>query len=74
MYGASCTARGWSSCTDVLEQDRVILENLAPDARSQEFLYAHDAGLTWVRRTMQKMAERQLDKRTAPAANEAVQA
>lgn len=61
---------------DVLEQDRLILENLAPGARNQEFLYAHDAGLTRVRRAMQKMAERQLDHQSAlaPAANEAAHA
>lgn len=62
---------------DVLEQDRVILENLAPNARGQEFLYAHDAGLTRVRRMMQKMAERQLaqQRQAAPAvAAEAEQA
>jgi phenylpropionate dioxygenase-like ring-hydroxylating dioxygenase large terminal subunit len=62
---------------DVLEQDRVILENLAPNARGQEFLYAHDAGLTRVRRMMQKMAERQLaqQRQATPAvAAEAEQA
>ncbi|MBZ0218215.1 MAG: aromatic ring-hydroxylating dioxygenase subunit alpha, partial [Fimbriimonadaceae bacterium] len=30
---------------DVLEQDRVVLEQMAPNARHQEFLYAHDVGL-----------------------------
>jgi phenylpropionate dioxygenase-like ring-hydroxylating dioxygenase large terminal subunit len=48
---------------EVLEQDRVILEGLAPHAREHEFLYAHDAGLTRVRRIMQKMAQTQLDQR-----------
>jgi hypothetical protein len=34
---------------DVLEQDRIILENLAPNARQHEFLYQHDVGLSRLR-------------------------
>ncbi|KQN64620.1 aromatic ring-hydroxylating dioxygenase subunit alpha [Erwinia sp. Leaf53] len=45
---------------DVLEQDRVVLENLAPDARQHEFLYQHDVGLSRLRRMMQKAARQQL--------------
>ncbi|GGA12028.1 aromatic ring-hydroxylating oxygenase subunit alpha [Dyella caseinilytica] len=48
---------------EVLEQDRLILEGMAADARDHEFLYAHDAGLTRVRRIMQKMAQAQLEQR-----------
>ena len=50
----------------VLEQDRVILENLAPDARGQEFLYQHDQGMARVRKMLEKRARDQV--RTAPAA------
>jgi len=45
---------------NVLEQDRIVLENMAPNARSREFLYQHDVGLTWVRRMLMKMAEKQV--------------
>jgi len=41
---------------DVLEQDRLILENMAPDARSREFLYQHDAGLVRIRRRVEEIA------------------
>lgn len=47
---------------DVLEQDRIILENLAPNARAQEYLYQHDVGLSRLRRMMKKAAEKQLKK------------
>ena len=45
----------------VLEQDRFVLENMAPNARSREFLYQHDTGLARLRRLMEKKAESQLD-------------
>lgn len=48
---------------DVLEQDRIILESLAPDARQHENLYQHDVGLSRLRRVMLKMAKAQLAKR-----------
>ncbi len=44
---------------DVLEQDRIILENLAPNAREHEFLYQHDIGLSRLRRIFKKAAEKQ---------------
>ena len=47
---------------DVLEQDRIILENLAPNARKHEFLYQHDVGLSRLRRLMKKEAEKQIKK------------
>jgi phenylpropionate dioxygenase-like ring-hydroxylating dioxygenase large terminal subunit len=43
----------------VLEQDRVLLENMAPNATDHEFLYEHDVGLSRVRRMLQKRAEAQ---------------
>lgn len=46
---------------DVLEQDRVVLENLSPNARDREFLYTHDVGLSRVRRMLEKKAKAQLE-------------
>ena len=45
--------------------DRVVLEDLAPDARDFEGLNAHDVGLTRVRRLMTQMAEQQLSELAA---------
>ena len=44
---------------EVLEQDRLMLEAMAGDAREHEFLYQHDTGLARARRFMAKEAERQ---------------
>jgi len=46
---------------DVLEQDRVVLERMAPNARDHEFLYQHDVGLSRLRRVMEKMARAQVE-------------
>ena len=51
---------------EVLEQDRGVLENMAPDARAHEFLYEHDVGLARVRRMLEKRAGEQA-KATAEA-------
>ncbi len=57
----------------VLEQDRVVLEAMDPDARDREFLYQHDTGLARVRRYLEKEAEAQLGALAGrPAAREAV--
>jgi len=45
---------------DVLEQDRVVLESMAPSARDHEMLYAHDAGVTRVRRLLKRRAEQEI--------------
>jgi hypothetical protein len=45
---------------DVLEQDRVVLEGMEPDARDHEFLYQHDTGMARIRRILHKEAESQL--------------
>ena len=45
----------------VLEQDRLVLENMAADARGHEYLYQHDTGLARVRRILQKQAKAQID-------------
>ncbi|MEG2568180.1 MAG: 3-phenylpropionate dioxygenase, partial [Acinetobacter sp.] len=42
--------------------DRIILENMAPNARQHEFLYQHDVGLSRLRRLMKKEAEKQIKK------------
>jgi hypothetical protein len=42
---------------DVLEQDRYVLESLAPNARDHEFLYQHDVGMTRVRRMLRQRAQ-----------------
>jgi phenylpropionate dioxygenase-like ring-hydroxylating dioxygenase large terminal subunit len=47
---------------NVLEQDRVVLEAMAPDARDQEFLYDHDVGLSRVRRILEKKARAQVEQ------------
>jgi len=44
----------------VLEQDRLILEDMAPDARGREFLYEHDQGMARVRRVLEKTARDQV--------------
>ena len=46
LYGNRLEGLHW----EVLEQDRQMLENLAPGAREREFLYQHDVGLARVRR------------------------
>ncbi|PCI53966.1 MAG: 3-phenylpropionate dioxygenase [Alphaproteobacteria bacterium] len=56
MYRNSLEKKHW----DVLEQDRLLLENLVEDARDQEFLYTHDMGLVRWRRLLQKKAKAQL--------------
>jgi phenylpropionate dioxygenase-like ring-hydroxylating dioxygenase large terminal subunit len=45
---------------EVLEQDRAVLEAMAPDAREHEFLYQHDTGMARVRRRLQQLASEQL--------------
>jgi phenylpropionate dioxygenase-like ring-hydroxylating dioxygenase large terminal subunit len=45
---------------DVLEQDRIVLESMADDAREHEFLYQHDTGMAHVRRLWLKEAEAQV--------------
>ena len=44
----------------VLEQDRVMLETMEPDANQREHLYEHDVGLSRLRKTMQNLALKQL--------------
>jgi phenylpropionate dioxygenase-like ring-hydroxylating dioxygenase large terminal subunit len=66
LYRARLEGLHW----DVLEQDRVVLETMASDARSQEFLYQHDSGLSRVRRIMQQKAEAQIAAQASGVAAE----
>lgn len=45
----------------VLEQDRLVLEDMAPQARAHEYLYQHDSGLVRVRRVMEALARQQVE-------------
>jgi hypothetical protein len=45
---------------EVLEQDHELLENMAPDARSREFLYQHDVGMVRVRRILETKGREQV--------------
>lgn len=55
----------------VLEQDRVVLESMAPNAREQEFLYQHDVGMAQIRRRLEREARRQVEAlQKAPEAAE----
>jgi len=44
----------------VLEQDRVAVENMEPDANKYENLYAHDMGIVRLRRHLRMLAAEQL--------------
>ena len=56
MYRMRLESLHW----DVLEQDRIVLEAIARDARDHENLYQHDIGLARIRRLMAKEAECQI--------------
>ena len=56
LYRNRLEARHWQ----VLEQDRVLAENLEPDANQREILYDHDVGVVRVRRWLQEEAAAQL--------------
>ena len=55
LYRNRLEALHWA----VLEQDQLVLESLADDARTKEFLYEHDVGLARVRRMLEKRAAEQ---------------
>lgn len=56
LYRNRLEARHWQ----VLEQDRVLAENLEPDASEREILYDHDVGVVRVRRWLHDEAAAQL--------------
>jgi phenylpropionate dioxygenase-like ring-hydroxylating dioxygenase large terminal subunit len=50
---------------DVLEQDRLMLENIPYDARQRELLYQHDMGLVRLRRILAERAKHQIEAEDA---------
>jgi phenylpropionate dioxygenase-like ring-hydroxylating dioxygenase large terminal subunit len=56
LYKNRLEARHWV----VLEQDRVMLENMEPNANEREHLYEHDVGLSRLRKIMLSTANKQL--------------
>lgn len=58
LYKNRLEQRHWN----VLEQDRVAVEAMEPNANLREFLYQHDTGIVRLRRRLRKLAEEQLDK------------
>ena len=62
LYRNRLEARHW----DVLEQDRVLLEQMEPDANQHETLYQHDIGVVRLRRHLRSLADEQIKAR-APA-------
>jgi phenylpropionate dioxygenase-like ring-hydroxylating dioxygenase large terminal subunit len=64
LYKNRLEARHWH----VLEQDRVMIELYAPDARDYENLYQHDTGLVRLRRRMRTLAQQQIAADSANAA------
>jgi hypothetical protein len=61
LYRNRLEARHWH----VLEQDRVMLEQMEPDANQREHLYQHDVGLVRLRRMLKQLATEQLDSAKA---------
>ena len=58
LYRNRLEQRHWQ----VLEQDRVAMEHMEPDANQREHLYAHDMGIVRLRRQLRKLAQQQLDR------------
>ena len=54
----------------VLEQDRVMLEDIQIDPRGREILYQHDLGLVRLRRRLKTLATEQLEAEARAAAGE----
>lgn len=63
MFRAAFEERHWY----VLEQDRNMLESLAPNARDREMLYQHDIGVTRLRQMMRRMAKTQIEAESRDA-------
>jgi phenylpropionate dioxygenase-like ring-hydroxylating dioxygenase large terminal subunit len=58
LYKNRLEARHWQ----VLEQDRVAMENMEPDANRREQLYEHDMGVVRLRRILKNLAQKQIEK------------
>jgi phenylpropionate dioxygenase-like ring-hydroxylating dioxygenase large terminal subunit len=56
LYKNRLEARHWK----VLEQDRAVLEAMAPEANQNEMLYQHDMGIVRLRRHLRKLAKAEL--------------
>ena len=63
LYRNRLEARHWH----VLEQDRVMLEQMPLDANQHENLYQHDLGIVRMRRHLRGLAQAQLDAANAAA-------
>lgn len=66
LYKNRLEERHWN----VLEQDRVMLEEMEPDAREHENLYQHDVGVSHLRRLLLRQARRLAKARLGAAAAE----
>ena len=58
LYRNRLEARHWT----VLEQDRVMLEDMEPDANQNEHLYQHDMGIVRLRRHLKNLAKAELER------------
>jgi phenylpropionate dioxygenase-like ring-hydroxylating dioxygenase large terminal subunit len=56
LYKNRLELRHWN----VLEQDRVVLEAMEPDANKNEMLYQHDMGIVRLRRHLRNLAKAEL--------------
>ncbi len=66
LYKNRLEQRHWN----VLEQDRVAVENMEPDANLREHLYQHDMGIVRQRRRLRSLAQEQLNQTKAKASVE----
>ena len=53
-------SKAFTTARSLLEQDRVVLESMAPEARDHETLYQHDIGITRIRRLLARRAAAEL--------------
>jgi len=60
LYKNRLEQRHWN----VLEQDRVAIEAMEPNANTREFLYQHDLGIVRLRRRLKALAQAQIDRST----------
>ena len=58
LYRNRLEARHWA----VLEQDRIMMEQMEADANERENLYQHDIGLVRLRRHLRRQAQEQIDE------------
>lgn len=60
LYRTVIEERHWQ----VLEQDRALLQAMAPDADAHEHLYQHDLGVVRIRKLLREQARRQVEEVT----------